>query len=52
MSAGSSTEVGGYASKDKTEGQFEVSDDRTIKEITKLIYQKGYQPVFKDWQCI
>lgn len=52
MSAGSSTEVGGYASKDKTEAQFEVSDDRTVKEITELIYRKGYQPVFKDWQCI
>lgn len=52
MSAGSSTEVGGYASEQKSESQFKVSDNRTIEEITTLIYKKGYQPVFKDWQFV
>ncbi|MEN2775983.1 2-iminoacetate synthase ThiH [Acetivibrio clariflavus] len=52
MSAGSSTEVGGHALDLKTEGQFDICDTRSVKQITELIYSKGYQPVFKDWQAI
>ncbi len=52
ISAGSSTEVGGYAEKGKTEGQFDISDDRNVDEIKEMLYKKGYQPVFKDWQAI
>ncbi len=52
MSAGSATEVGGYSSEEKSEAQFKVSDDRSVQEITNLIYSKGYQPVFKDWQTL
>lgn len=52
MSAGSSTEVGGYALKEKSEGQFDISDERGVEEIKNMIYSKGYQPVFKDWQAI
>jgi len=52
ISAGSSTEVGGYTLKEKTEGQFEISDDRSVEEIKEMLYKKGYQPVFKDWQSI
>lgn len=51
MSAGSVTEVGGYRNK-KGDGQFEISDDRSVEEIRQMLYSKGYQPVFKDWQCI
>lgn len=51
MSAGSVTEVGGYSSK-KGDGQFEVSDERSVEEVRQMLYQKGYQPVFKDWQYI
>lgn len=49
MSAGSSTEVGGHASKDKSEGQFDISDVRNVEEMSCVISSKGYQPVFKDW---
>ncbi len=52
MSAGSKTEVGGYTINKKTEKQFEISDNRNVDEIKKIIYQKGYQPVFKDWQTL
>lgn len=52
MSAGSSTEVGGHTQEDKTEGQFDISDERSVDEMKKMIYGKGYQPVFKDWQLI
>ncbi len=52
MSAGSSTEVGGHALSSKSEGQFDISDTRSVEEMRELIYSKGYQPVFKDWQAI
>jgi len=49
MSAGSSTAVGGYSNKSKSESQFDISDERSVEEIKQMIYSKGYQPVFKDW---
>lgn len=52
MSAGSSTEVGGHAIDSKSEGQFDISDTRNVEKIKELIYSKGFQPVFKDWQQI
>lgn len=52
MSAGSSTEVGGYGLTEKTEGQFNISDERSVDEIKEMIYRKGFQPVFKDWLSI
>jgi 2-iminoacetate synthase len=52
MSAGSKTIVGGYSGDCSDDGQFEISDDRSVKEIEKMIYTKGFQPVFKDWHCL
>lgn len=52
MSAGSSTEVGGHAISDRSDGQFEISDTRSVEEMKEYIYSIGYQPVFKDWQAI
>lgn len=52
MSAGSCTEVGGHALDDRSEGQFDINDTRTVEEMKEMIYKKGYQPVFKDWQAI
>ncbi len=49
MSAGCTTAVGGHTKDDSTK-QFEIADTRSVKEVQKLIYNKGYQPVFKDWQ--
>lgn len=52
MSAGVSTEVGGHTQQDKTEGQFAISDERSVEEMRRVIYSKGYQPVFKDWMAV
>lgn len=51
MSAGSTTRVGGHTIKadDDSSVQFEISDNRTVEEIKDILYNKGYQPVFKDW---
>ncbi|NLY43425.1 MAG: 2-iminoacetate synthase ThiH [Clostridiaceae bacterium] len=52
MSAGSSTVVGGYAQKSKEAGQFDISDERSVKEMREAILRLGYQPVFKDWEAM
>ena len=52
LSAGSKTDVGGYEGKDSSTPQFEISDERSVEEIVKVIKQKGYQPVFKDWEIL
>lgn len=49
MSAGSSTEPGGYTQADAAEAQFQVADERSPDEIADLIRRKGYEPVWKDW---
>jgi len=49
MSAGSTTKVGGHTENQDSVGQFEICDDRTVEEVKEAIYNKGYQPVFKDW---
>ncbi|MFT8889105.1 MAG: 2-iminoacetate synthase ThiH [Ethanoligenens sp.] len=51
MSAASSTEVGGYA-EHTTDDQFDVSDKRSVEEVAASIRQKGWLPVFKDWQTL
>jgi 2-iminoacetate synthase len=32
-------------------GQFEVSDDRSPKEVASLLQKLGYEPVWKDWDA-
>jgi 2-iminoacetate synthase len=50
-SAGSRTDVGGYAvHAARNTVQFEVTDTRSVDEVTAMIRQCGYQPVFKDWE--
>lgn len=51
MSAGSVTEVGGYSNL-QGDGQFKISDERSVEDIRQMLYNKGFQPVFKDWQYI
>ena len=29
--------------------QFEISDERSPKEIAQMIQNQGYEPVWKDW---
>ncbi|MCZ2722929.1 2-iminoacetate synthase ThiH [Marinomonas sp. 15G1-11] len=50
MSAESKTQPGGYSesSKEALE-QFEISDDRPIDEITRLIKSHGLDVIWKDW---
>ncbi|MBU1567376.1 MAG: 2-iminoacetate synthase ThiH [Proteobacteria bacterium] len=52
-SAGSCTGVGGYV-EGKVAGsrQFEITDNRSVAEVTSAIVAGGYQPVFKDWDAI
>ncbi|MGL4763065.1 MAG: 2-iminoacetate synthase ThiH [Sarcina sp.] len=53
ISAGVSTDVGGHTlEEDKGEKQFEISDDRTTKEIKTALNNMGYQAIFKDWDGI
>ncbi len=52
MSAGSRTEVGGYALTEKSGPQFTPNDCRNVSEIVSMISSKGYDPVFTDWRSI
>jgi 2-iminoacetate synthase len=49
MSAGSKTNPGGYVVDPQSLEQFEISDERSVAEITKIISSMGYEPVWKDW---
>ena len=48
MSAESKTAPGAYAGGD-AEGQFEISDERSVDEIQMLLKENGFDPVYKDW---
>lgn len=50
LSAGSSTEPGGYTTPDRSDPQFEVSDHRSPAEVAVALRAAGYDPVWKDWQ--
>ncbi|ABO48624.1 tyrosine lyase ThiH [Desulforamulus reducens MI-1] len=52
MSAGSSTNVGGHAGGEPSTSQFDISDERDVPAMVKMLYNQGYQPVFKDWQML
>ena len=52
MSAGSVTEVGGHGEEKKSEGQFEITDERNVEEMAASIHARGYQPVYKDWEMM
>jgi len=55
-SAGSKTDVGGYTVRHpktthcNTTVQFDITDTRTVGQVTRMIRDSGYQPVFKDWE--
>ena len=49
MSAGSCTAPGGYSDGDMSTQQFAIDDDRTPAEVEQLLRDKGYDPVWKDW---
>ncbi len=55
ISAGVSTAVGGHAIKlvekngKENAPQFDISDPRSVDEMSRAISAMGYQPVFTDW---
>ncbi len=48
-SAGSHTEPGGYTDPGEAEGQFEVNDTRTPRQVATALSCLGYDVVWKDW---
>jgi 2-iminoacetate synthase len=48
MSAGSSTEPGGYLHPGEAQEQFSVSDERSPAEVAAMLEAAGYEPVWKD----
>jgi 2-iminoacetate synthase len=52
ISAASKTTVGGYATCETKDPQFEVIDNRSVEEITTMLERKGFDPVFTDWRRI
>ena len=55
LSAQSVTSVGGWLADEAIDGKFEqfsISDKRTVIDMRKLLKDRGYQPVFKDWMNI
>lgn len=52
MSAGSKTNPGGYAVEKESLEQFEISDERSPKEIEDVIKSNGYEAVWKDWDNV
>jgi 2-iminoacetate synthase len=49
MSAGVNVGVGGHVEEQKGDQQFEISDERNVKEVHDMIVQKGLQPVYTDY---
>lgn len=48
MSAGSSTEPGGYTDPGTSQEQFAVSDERSPADVAAMLVDAGYEPVWKD----
>ncbi len=51
MSAGSCTAPGGYAHEVQAQAQFDIADHRSAEAVAKIIKEKGYDPVWKDWDA-
>ena len=51
LSAGSKTNPGGYASEKNAAEQFQIADERSPKEVARMICSHGYEAVWKDWDA-
>ena len=49
LSAGSRTNPGGYTKADSASEQFAVNDSRSPAEVAAMLDQRGFEPVWKDW---
>lgn len=52
MSAGSSTEPGGYSQPDSALEQFEIDDNRSPEEVAAMLRSQGMDVVWKDWDAV
>ena len=53
MSVASRTTVGGYHDGGAADdGQFKVSDSRSIEAFCAMLKSKGLEPVFKNWDAV
>lgn len=50
VSAGVSTAVGGRVVNAENSGQFDISDRRSVEQMTRDLAALGYQAVAKDWE--
>ncbi|MCP4154041.1 MAG: 2-iminoacetate synthase ThiH [bacterium] len=51
ISAASKTTVGGYShDPDDEHPQFDVIDSRSVDQITQMLKEHGFDPVFTDWR--
>ncbi len=50
MSAGSSTEPGGYTTPGEAGEQFHLEDRRSPAQVAARLAELGYEAVFKDWE--
>jgi len=50
MSAGSKTDPGGYAHEGENLEQFSIHDERSPREIAKMLKKSGMEALFKDWE--
>lgn len=50
MSAGSITSPGGYTEGSKSTEQFHLEDVRSAEDFARMLADKGYDPVWKDWE--
>ncbi len=50
MSAESSTEPGGYCNPNTALKQFDITDERSVDDIIKIIEARGHEAVWKDWE--
>ena len=49
LSAGSKTNPGGYSGENQAVKQFEIDDNRTVAEVSDMIKNAGFEPIWKDW---
>ena len=48
---GRRVELAEHAAGDEATGQFEIADERSAAEIAALLRQRGFDPVWKDWDA-
>jgi len=52
ISAGSRTDVGGYATAAMAPVQFAVRDRRSVVEIVDMLKVRGFNPAYTDWRSL